>query len=434
MLMNNTRSSAITIAENADNTQKIDDIVHESAMLIYITDTDGNILYTADEYKNVSYDKDENENNNPYRKNEEMNWQKSPYRNLPNDYNEFLQKLKENGQSVEYQTDNLYVYGQYISEKQVLYVSTTLDPIGSTADIIRFQLVCVTIISVIIAVILAFWIAKHFSTPISVISIQAETLGSENFSDNIQENFCKELYELSKTLAHTNARLNENNDFQKTLLANISHDLRTPLALIKTYTEEIKDFGDEKDLRNNDCDIVLKETDRLSALVNEILEFTKIQSTKNSIIFESVDFSVTANNVIHQFEGIFAGNGGTIETDIESNIILSGNPKQLERLVYNLIDNAIRHTGESKKISVRLKKNDEKAILSVEDYGNGIPQEELTHIWERYYTYRQRNKQGVSGLGLAIVKEITDTHKGTCSITSQLGAGSCFYITLPMLT
>ena len=424
MLINHTKS-AVGEMESAGisdgNFEIIDNIARENSLLVYITDKKGNIIYSADEYKSNNFD-----NENPYLKGEKLNYQESIYRNLPDGYSDFLKAL-ENGNGVtEYQTETHYIYGKYLKNETVLYISTTLDAVGSTANIIKIQLLWVSVLSVITAVIIARFISGKFAKPIFILSEQANKLGSKNFSGEFEKGFCMEIDELENVLADTNEKLVQAKTYQQELLANVSHDLRTPLTMIRGYAESIKDFGDDEKQRISDSDIIIRETDRLTALVNEILEYSELQANGEKTNFADVNFSSLVKKVIKQFEPLFQTQGGKIESSLTENLSINGNSRQLERVIYNLLDNAIRHTGESKKITVILKKENENILLSVRDYGDGIPQEEIPHIWERYYTYRQRNKQGVSGLGLAIVKQIVDLHGGFCKVESKIGEGSLF--------
>lgn len=424
MLINHTKS-AVGEMESAGisdgNFEIIDNIARENSLLVYITDKKGNIIYSADEYKSNNFD-----NENPYLKGEKLNYQESIYRNLPENYTDFLKAL-ENGNGVtEYQTETHYIYGKYLKNETVLYISTTLDAVGSTANIIKIQLLWVSVLSVITAVIIARFISGKFAKPIFILSEQANKLGSKSFSGEFEKGFCMEIDELENVLADTNEKLVQAKTYQQELLANVSHDLRTPLTMIRGYAESIKDFGDDEKQRISDSDIIIRETDRLTALVNEILEYSELQANGEKTNFADVNFSSLVKKVIKQFEPLFQTQGGKIESSLTENLSINGNSRQLERVIYNLLDNAIRHTGESKKITVILKKENENILLSVRDYGDGIPQEEIPHIWERYYTYRQRNKQGVSGLGLAIVKQIVDLHGGFCKVESKIGEGSLF--------
>lgn len=428
MLINHTKSAVEEIEniENPDRNYKIiDNIAMENSLLVYITDKAGNIIYSADEYKSNYSD-----NENPYHKGEKLNYQKSVYRSLPDGYSDFLKTLEKENGVMEYQTETHYIYGKYLQNDMVLYVSTTLDAVGPAADIIRIQLLWVSALSVVTAVIIACFISEKFAKPISALSEQAKKLGSKNFSCEFEEGFCTEIDELENVLADTNKKLVQAKTYQQELLANVSHDLRTPLTMIRGYAESIRDFGDDEKQRISDSDIIIRETDRLTELVNEILEYSELQANGERTNFTDVDFSSLVKKVIKQFEPLFQTQGGKIESTLTENLSVTGNFRQLERVVYNLLDNAIRHTGESKKITVILKKENENVLLSVRDYGNGIPQEEIPHIWERYYTYRQRNRQGVLGLGLAIVKHIVNIHGGSCNVESKIGEGSVFFVKL----
>ena len=123
-----------------------------------------------------------------------------------------------------------------------------------------------------------------------------------------------------------------------------------------------------------------------------------------------------------------------IDRSIETGIRINGNPGLIERALYNLMDNAVRHTGNGKKIRVSVSKTCGRALIEVQDYGEGIPKDQLDHIWERYYTYRQRGGKGVSGLGLAIVKQIAGIHNGSCRAESKEGKGSGFFLEIPALS
>ena len=186
---------------------------------------------------------------------------------------------------------------------------------------------------------------------------------------------------------------------------------------------------DEEQCRE-DLGVIIREADRLSAMVNEILEYSEMQSAEYKPESEPVDLSAAAERVCASFESLYSREGGRIEKDIEKGIIVRGNSGKLERAIYNLLDNAVRHNGESKLINVSLSAENNKAKLCITDHGDGIPPEELENIWDRYYTYRQREKKGVSGLGLAIVQQTARSHGGSCYAESTIGKGSSFIILL----
>ena len=148
--------------------------------------------------------------------------------------------------------------------------------------------------------------------------------------------------------------------------------------------------------------------------------------------FSELDFGILVKEVTGQFEPLLIREGIHLETKIADACIVMGDAALLKRAVYNLIDNAVRHMGDDRRITISVSRTDS-VLLAVTDYGTGIDEEELPYIWEKYYTARQRQNKGVSGLGLAIVKEIVGMHGAQCGVRSSKGNGSCFWISLPVL-
>ncbi len=452
MLISNTKEAAdkITASYTDENIGEIiDDMSLNNSILVYITDSDSNIIYCSDQFKGLAMknhgrqlpDKDntfsaEKDGNQIGEKHIfDGGYHQGAYRSLPEGYNEFVKALSSSDSGVYESTeDGLYIYGRYIEsdgEKNILYISTTLDAVGPAVDIIRVQLIWGTVISLITGFILAWFIAKGFASPVAALTEKAENIGEKDFPEEFRKGFCSELDELSDVLDETSEKLNKSRSFQRELLANVSHDLRTPLTMIKGYAEMVRDISrtDEQQC-NADIEVIVRESDRLSAMVNEILEYSEMQSAERKPEYDEVNFSSIVSRVCGNFESLYSRDGGHIETAVESDVTVKGDAGKLERAIYNLLDNAVRHNGESRVINVALKTENGKAILSITDHGSGIPEEELENIWDRYYTYRQRNKKGVSGLGLAIVKQIVGMHSGICTAESEKGKGSTFTIML----
>ena len=367
----------------------------------------------------------------------EDNGERRHYRELPDNYIEFLSELKASDSGkAELQTDGLYVYGRYISffgcdDKAVLYIGTTLNAVGSTARIIRVQLLWVTLLSVITGFVLAWFMSMSFSRPVAQLNEKAHKLGDKESDTSFREGFCSELDELNTTLDNTAEKLKRSQEFQNELLANVSHDLRTPLTMIKGYAEMIRDISreDEKQCAE-DVAVIVEETDRLTALVNEILEYSELQMTDTELAMSDVDLSEAVTSVTDSFENLHSKNGYVFKRDIAENIHMRGNASRLQRAVYNLMDNAVRHAGDDKWIGVTLKAENDNAVIEISDHGEGMAPEELERIWDKYYTNRQRQGKDVSGLGLAIVKQTVALHNGKCEAESEIGKGSTFRIVL----
>ncbi|HQM02213.1 MAG TPA: HAMP domain-containing sensor histidine kinase [Ruminococcus flavefaciens] len=435
MIIKNTVKVADKISEesrNSDITSYIDDVSRSNTILVFVTDTAGNLLYSSDEYKKGhKFRSDRMEMADDHIERYDH------YRELPVNYDEFLSAVNssDSGEAV-INNDDSYVYGRLIdyygyNDKAVLYLSTPLNAVGSTARIIRIQLLWVTLLSIIIAFVLALFMSKSFSKPVAQLNEKAHKLGEKDDDVDFNEGFCIELDELNTTLDTTSEKLKKNRDFQNELLANVSHDLRTPLTMIKGYAEMIRDISreDEKQCAE-DVAVIVEEADRLTALVNEILEYSELQMSDSETVMNDVVLSDTVTSVADSFEKLYSKEGYVFERNIADNIHVKGNAARLQRAVYNLLDNAVRHAGEDKWTGVSLRTEKGNVIIEISDHGSGIAPDELEHIWDRYYTRRQRSGKGVSGLGLAIVKQIISQHNGICRAESVVGTGSVFSIEL----
>ena len=450
MLIHNTKEVADRIIAHSDQSninEQIDELTHDNNILVFITDTNGKTIYSSDAFnqpdkrmrKNDEWEPRDDIDQLPEKPQFSDGVMVKPgnLRVLPQHYDEFLATLRSSEEHrAEYSTESLYIYGAYIdyygqSEKAVLYVSAAIDTVGPSVAIISMQLVWVTVLSVLIGFVLSWFIAKRFARPVDHLREKAKKLGESSYRTEFEKGFCSELDELNGALDTTNEKLLRAKDFQMELLANVSHDLRTPLTMIKGYAEMIQDisWNDEEQCKS-DLSVIIKEADRLTSLVNEILEYSELQTEGGRKEFETVDLSSMMERIADTFETLYKPDGLHVERKIGKDITVSGDAGLLERAVYNLMDNAVRHTGDSKTVKVALYTEKERIMIDVTDYGNGISKEEAERIFERYYTSRQRSGKGVSGLGLAIVSRIVQLHQGKCLVESELGKGSTFRIEL----
>ncbi len=425
-------------SSSADFYDMIDETAAENSLLVFVTDAGGTILYSADEYKRLygEDEPDEHRNENPYfAADKVLNWEKGALRNLPYSYESLIAKLRESGSdSAGFVTeDNMaYVTGKILDSGNILYISMPLGTVGGTVRILRLQLVWVSVLSLILGFVLAWAISRRFEKPIEKIADSAREIAGGNFHPELPTGFCAELDELADTLGETALSLEKAQNAQREFLANVSHDLRTPLTMIKGYAEMVREISwSDTKKREKDLDVITREADRLTALVNEILDFSAMQSNREPQEYGVIDLSRAIREVIGQFSPFCEQNGFVIETEITDGITVSADEVQIKRVVYNFIDNAVNHTDESKKIKVSLTAADGFARFEVTDYGKGITDEDLPYIWDRYYTARNRkNKAVVSGLGLSIAKEILTAHRAKFGVDNR---NNCtFWFELPI--
>lgn len=244
----------------------------------------------------------------------------------------------------------------------------------------------------------------------------------------------REISELADTLARTSDELSKVDRMQKELIANISHDLRTPLTMIVGYAEVMRDIPEENTPENMQA--LIDETMRLSSLVNDLLEISRIQSG-NAIMRKSV-FSLgdTVEKTVERYRRLKEYEGFSFAFRQEGNTTVEADESKLLQVVCNLLNNAIHYSGTARQIDVSCTGHDGSVRLEVRDYGIGISEEELPHIWQRYYRVDKVHRRTVSGsgLGLSIVREILDMHKARYGVLSRLGEGSTFWFELPFST
>ena len=459
MIIRNAKKAADRIAEKSNGSDVGETLLRtarENSLLLFVVDESGTLLNSADEFRNerdrfregpgrrpdgdMPKDDFPAEDDTPREgnRNHGPDWQG---RDIPLNYQSVIEEtLASESGTAEYREEGLFIYGRTIeyyghSGTAVLLAITTIDAVGSSVHIIRVQLLWVTVVSLLLSFVLSWFLARKFAGPVGRLSEKAKKLGESDYSEEYPQGFCTELDNLSDTLDRTNEKLVVSKNFQNELLANVSHDLRTPLTMIKGYAEMITDISlDDRDQCRDDMKVIVKESDRLTALVNEILTYSELQNADKLDDSTAVDLSSLAHSAVESFATLGKAEGITVETEIDNDVLVSGSRSHLERALYNLMDNAVRHTGENKTIRVSLHTQGGFAVLSVTDFGAGIPKEELAHIWDRYYTARQRKGKGVSGLGLAIVKQIVNMHNGRCEVVSELGKGSTFSELLPLLS
>ena len=308
------------------------------------------------------------------------------------------------------------------------FLSSSLQPLDGAVEIIKKELVIVSIMVLLFSFLIGYFISKKLSKPIEKINKSAKIMAQGDYENAyffIDENIL-ELNELVATLNQTNDELTKIDELQKEILANVSHDLKTPLTMIKAYAEMVRDLTYKDDIKREDnLNVIIEETDRLNLLVNDIIELTKINNDLQNLNITEFDLVELINSIINRF-GIMDAN---FVFKNKLPIIVKADKIRIEQVIYNLIINAINYTGKDKKVIINLKENDKYVHVEIKDTGKGIDEEDLKLIWKRYYKvdkkYR-REKKG-SGIGLSIVENILKKHKFNYGVNSIKNKGTTFY-------
>ena len=216
---------------------------------------------------------------------------------------------------------------------------------------------------------------------------------------------------------------------QRDLIANVSHDLRTPLTMLKAYAEMIRDLsGDNPIKRNEHLEIIINETDRLSAMVNDILDLSKLESGKQKMNPTEFEISSKMHDIIGRFKGISDKMGYHIHFTPDAEKIVFCDVVKIEQVIYNLINNAINYTGDDKQVYVRQINKPDGVLIEIEDTGDGIEEDKIKLIFDKYYRSENHKREVVgTGLGLSIVKAVLKLHGYDYGVRSTIGKGSVFW-------
>ncbi len=323
---------------------------------------------------------------------------------------------------------------EYGGEACILCVLSALEPVNALAS----GRVWLSVIAALFAAVLAFAasgiISRLITKPVTEVTDRAKELARGNYRlDFKKDYYCSEIGELSEALERARAEISKADTMRRELIANVSHDFKTPLTMIKGYASMIREIsGDDPEKRNAHAQVIIDEADRLSVLVGDLLELSRAQAGvgREKTVF---NLSEEVYRVAARFSYLEEAQGYRIRVEAEEDLYVFADRSGIEQALYNLIGNAVDYTGEDKRVRVRLFRKDGGARFEVIDTGKGIPADEAENIWERYYrsSRTHRRPSGGSGLGLSIVKSILMEQNCPFGVISEVGKGSCFWIEFP---
>ena len=314
-----------------------------------------------------------------------------------------------------------------------LYIFSPLYPVTSTVNILKEQLLSVTFITLIIAFNLSVYFALRISRPLQSMTAAARQMGKGNYNVKFEGNSYSEINRLAGTLNTAAYELGMADNRQKDLIANVSHDLKTPLTMIRSYAEMIRDLsGDNPEKRNAHLKVIIDETDRLAKLVSDMSTISAMQQHKMQLSRTVFDLGAVVASHLASYEILTEQEGYTFQFNAQKDCLVYGDEARIKQVVANLTSNAIKYCGEDKLIIVNIRRIGKRCRFEVIDHGPGIKAEELPHVWDRYYktsSHFVRNTEG-TGLGLSIVKEILTRHHANYGVESKEGKGSTFWFEL----
>ncbi|MFW6014029.1 MAG: PAS domain S-box protein [Candidatus Nanoarchaeia archaeon] len=273
-------------------------------------------------------------------------------------------------------------------------------------------------------------LTNHLSVSIENLRLYEKVL---NFNKELE----KKVNEATKELREKNKELRKMDQMKSDFVSNVSHELRTPLTSISGYTKLLNmgKLGEINEQQKNVISIIIKESDRLTKLINEVLDLSKLESGKIGVKFEKVDFKEVIEETVLNLGSMAEDKDIKIKTKIHQKTnTINANRDLLKQVITNLLSNAIKFTPKKGIITIEAKKNNDKIKLIVTDTGRGIKKEHIHKLFDKFYQVdsSMTKEEGGTGLGLVIVKHIVDLHKGKIDVNSKVGKGSTFTVTLPL--
>ena len=364
------------------------------------------------------------------------NWQGSGDENFSELITYMQEKLKDdpNKRGVSFSDANNIYYIGYLnnSKSSYLCISKSLEIINDSMQVIQVQTLFLTILALLVAFLTSGVIAMRLSKPFTEMTNKAKELEKGNFDiDFSGQYYYSEMDDLAKGLNSMRTALSNSDKMQKELIANVSHDMKTPLTMIKAYASMIQEIsGDNKEKRTLHTQVIIDESDRLATLVSDILDLSKIRAGIDTLNFSVFNLSEYVYSIIRKFDYLEETQSYHFLMDVENDLYVNADREKIGQIIYNLVGNAVNYTGDDKKITISLKREKELIHLRITDTGKGIKEDEIDTIWDRYYRSEETHKRPAkgTGIGLSIVKAICEKHNLVYGVESTVGVGSTFYV------
>jgi signal transduction histidine kinase len=307
-------------------------------------------------------------------------------------------------------------------------ITVPVASLKETVDTLKEQFVIISMILISVSAILSYGFSRYFTKPILEINKAAKTMAEGNLSVRVNVSSKDELGVLSSTINHLSYQLQKIEQLRKELIANVSHEFKTPLSLIKGYAETIRDVSyQNEEKRERQLNIIIEESDRLNNIINDILDLSQIQSEYYKIERAHFNIGETIDSVVNRLQYHAENKKISFDVNYKDNTVVNADERRIQQVIYNLVNNAINHSAEGSSIAIRAAENEDVITVEIEDYGEGIAQEDIPYIWDRFYKAGDSVKHKGSGLGLSIVKSILEAHGFNFGVSSEIGKGSKFW-------
>ncbi|MDA8352799.1 MAG: ATP-binding protein [Firmicutes bacterium] len=285
--------------------------------------------------------------------------------------------------------------------------------------------------AVVLAIVLSWLVARRITSPLVIMRKSAEAITEGNLQTRVPVHGQDELAELGQAMNHLTEQLERQEHLRRQMTSDVAHELRTPLATLKSHMEAFEDGiwqPTPERLR-----AVTDEIDRLIGLVGDMQQLTLLESPEFVLEQREEDLSDIVEQTLVNMRTSFDRKGVTLKSENAGPVHAFVDRRRMAQVLVNLLSNALKFTPQGGVVTVRTKRQGPEAILTVQDTGKGIPREELQRVFERFYREdHSRNRQsGGSGIGLTIAKKLVESHGGTIRIESEPGTGTTIHVRVP---
>lgn len=311
----------------------------------------------------------------------------------------------------------------------VLRLSTSLNNVSDLVRKVSYIIVGVLLASILLSYLIGIVFAARLTKPLNMVKDATIKMAKGNFNVRAKKITNDEIGMLADSFNKMAEELSQLDNIKNEFISNISHELRTPLTSIKGFAVTALDDIDKDNSLFEYLSIINSEADRLTSLVEELLDFSRIQSNKLKISYQKFDIVNLIRETISMLKPAINRAGINIKYSGPENYIINGDKDRIKQVLVNLIDNSAKASQCGNNINIVLNISN-KVMIRVIDEGSGIPCDELSKIFEKFYRSKNSRYSG-TGLGLSIVKGIIEAHKGEINVESEVGKGTTFTITLP---
>lgn len=317
-----------------------------------------------------------------------------------------------------------------------IFINTSLEPLSSMVDLVNEQMIQASVAIFITGIGIAYFLSKLISTPIVKITRSAEKMGQGDYNVKFDGKGYTEAETLADTLNYASSEISKVDNLRRDLMSNISHDLRTPLTMVKAYAEMIRDLsGDNPAKRAEHIQIIIDESDRLAALVNDILDLSRLENGTAELNKTEFVLKDKLSEVMLRYKLLSEQQGYRFYLSADVPVTVKADVIKIEQVLYNLINNAVNYCGESREIYIMQMICKNKVRICITDTGPGIEKELMPLIFDRYYRAEKTRRDVIgTGLGLSIVKQILIAHGFGFGVQSELGVGSTFWFEMDIVS